>query len=45
MLVAQAKAASELFTGELIPAERINEITRQIERSTMNVALIGMPAA
>lgn len=45
MLVAQAKAASELFTGELIPAERINEITRQIERSTMNVALIGMPGS
>lgn len=43
MLVAQAKAAAELFHGCQISDECIEEITARIERRTKNVVLIGMP--
>ena len=43
MLVAQAKAAAERFLGRSIPDERVEEITREMERGTRNLMLIGMP--
>lgn len=43
MLVAQAKAAAERFLGRAIPDSRVEEITRQMERQTQNLLLIGMP--
>ena len=43
MLVAQAKAAAELFLGRPIPDGRVADITREIERDTRNLLLIGMP--
>ena len=43
MLVAQAKAAAELFLNRPIPDGRVEEITREMERDTRNVMLIGMP--
>ena len=43
MLVAQAKAAAELFQGRPIPDERVADITREMERDTRNLLLIGMP--
>ena len=43
MLVAQAKAASEYFTGSKIDDAEIERITQKIERQTKNIALVGMP--
>jgi len=43
MLAAQAKRAAELFLGADIADEKIDEITRVIERQSKNIALIGMP--
>ncbi len=43
MLVAQAKATSELFTGRKIENEIIDKITSLIEFETKNITLIGMP--
>ena len=43
MLVAQAKAAAELFQGCPIPDERVADIIREMERDTRNLLLIGMP--
>ncbi|OUO92278.1 shikimate kinase [Cloacibacillus sp. An23] len=43
MLVAQAKAAAELFLGRSIPDEKVDEITSLIEKRTKNILLIGMP--
>lgn len=48
MLVAQAKQASEIFTGYnysdgLDSSEIIDRITSQIESETKNIILIGMP--
>ncbi|MBP3377319.1 MAG: AAA family ATPase [Clostridia bacterium] len=43
MLVAQAKAASEYFTGSRIDDAEIERITQKIERQTKNIALVGMP--
>ena len=43
MLVAQAKAAAECFTGRPIDGAVIEDIRRDIERSTKNILLIGMP--
>jgi shikimate dehydrogenase len=44
MLVAQAKAAAELFTGRPIIDSHIDVITETIRRQTMNIVLIGMPS-
>lgn len=43
MLVAQAKAAAERFLDVLLPDDRVAEITREMERDTRNLLLIGMP--
>ena len=43
MLVAQAKYAAELFTGQPIDDSLIDRITERIARQTKNVLLIGMP--
>ena len=45
MLVAQAKAAAELFTGQPIQNDLIGAITNRIGRQTKNVILIGMPSS
>ena len=44
MLVAQAKYASELFSGRSIDDALIGEITGSIMRQTLNIVLIGMPS-
>lgn len=43
MLVAQAKAASEIFTDQKIDDGEIDRITKIIEDSTLNIVLVGMP--
>lgn len=43
MLVAQAKRAVELFTGERIPDGEIDAITDAVARDARNIVLIGMP--
>ncbi len=43
MLTAQAKAAAELFMDKSIPDGRVEEITREMEKETENIILIGMP--
>ena len=43
MLAAQAKRASELFTGKSLPDEQVERSIRAVERSLQNIALIGMP--
>ena len=45
MLVAQAKAACERFTGESLPDSCIPPIVESISRQTENVILIGMPGS
>lgn len=43
MLVAQAKRAAELFTGELIPDSRTEQVLATLTFQLKNVVLIGMP--
>lgn len=43
MLVAQAKKAAEIFTGEKIDNSLVGIICRKIEMKTKNIVLIGMP--
>lgn len=43
MLVAQAKEASERFTGTAIAEEKIYEIHRKLRQAEENILLIGMP--
>lgn len=45
MLVAQAKRAAELFTGENIPDAETDRITKKIAKETSNLVLIGMPGS
>ena len=45
MLVAQAKRASELFTGNTISMEEMEDVTKEIRNDTLNTILIGMPGA
>ncbi|MEA4965187.1 MAG: shikimate kinase [Oscillospiraceae bacterium] len=45
MLVSQAKASAELFTGAAIPDGRVEEIRCSLSRSMENVVLIGMPGS
>lgn len=45
MLVAQAWRASELFTGERIPEERMEAVLREAAAEVTNVVLIGMPGS
>lgn len=43
MLVAQAKRASELFTGRSIPDTEIDRIEKKLRGEMENIVLIGMP--
>ena len=43
MLVAQAKASAQQFTGIPIPDDRIESILKKMERSLRNIILVGMP--
>lgn len=43
MLVAQARRAAELFTGETIPDRRTEEVLADLTAQVQNVVLIGMP--
>ncbi len=43
MLVAQAKAAAERFLDRPIPDETVGEIAADMEKSTRNLVLVGMP--
>ena len=43
MLVAQAKRASEIFTGSTIDDTEIIKIRKMIESKIKNMVLIGMP--
>ncbi len=43
MLVEQARAAAERFTGEKIPPERTEELVGVLSSETQNIVLIGMP--
>ena len=45
MLVAQAKAACERFTGQPVADEEVYTIKAEMERTTRNVMLIGMPGS
>ncbi len=45
MLVAQAKAAAELFLDTAIPEEKVAEICRKMVRKRCNISLIGMPGS
>ena len=45
MLVAQAKAAEEIFFEKKIADEKIDEIYRQLKREISNLVLIGMPGS
>ncbi|MBQ4094435.1 MAG: AAA family ATPase, partial [Oscillospiraceae bacterium] len=45
MLVAQAKRASELFTGETVPDSRIDTVTAQLAAAMQNILLVGMPGS
>ena len=45
MLVAQAVRASEIFTGQAIPAETLSRVVAAVARDMENVTLIGMPGA
>ncbi|MDD7413189.1 MAG: shikimate kinase [bacterium] len=43
MLAAQAKRASELFTGKSLPDEDVERSIRAVEHTLQNIVLIGMP--
>lgn len=43
MLVAQAKAASERFRNMTIPDHVVEDITREMEKQSKNIILVGMP--
>ena len=45
MLVAQAKAAEELFFNRSIPEQENERILRQMRENTQNIVLIGMPGS
>lgn len=45
MLVAQAKAAAERFTGVDIPDERCEALLRTLQNETENIILVGMPGS
>ncbi|NCB42037.1 MAG: hypothetical protein EOM59_05405 [Clostridia bacterium] len=45
MLVSQAAKACEIFTGQAIAEQTIDEIRDEIQSSLMNIVLIGMPGS
>ena len=44
MLVEQARAAAELFTGEAIPRKTADAVYRRLLLENSNISLIGMPS-
>ena len=44
MLVEQARAASEKFTGGVIPPQKADEVYRRLVMQCSNICLIGMPS-
>lgn len=45
MLIAQAKESAELFTGQMIPDDRIAHVHSILKRKNENIILIGMPGS
>lgn len=45
MLVAQAKAASDLFLKRVTPDSRIDDVVRTIKNRTLNLVIVGMPGS
>ncbi len=45
MLVAQAKRASELFTGSVIPDSVTDDIVKNIRRELLSIVIVGMPGS
>ena len=45
MLVAQAGAACELFTGQSVPPAKIREVLADLSRKMENIIFIGMPGS
>lgn len=45
MLVAQAKRASELFIGSVIPDSATDEIVKKIRHELLNIVIVGMPGS
>ena len=45
MLVAQAKLAGELFTGQTVAEERLDQVCQEIISDLTNIALVGMPGS
>lgn len=45
MLVMQAVGAAELFTGEKVSLDKVNDVYRAIKREKQNIVLIGMPSS
>lgn len=43
MLVYQAVRACELFTGEAVPEQRVQEAEKALRKSVTNLVLVGMP--
>lgn len=43
MLVAQARRASELFTGQAVSEEKMEGVLRSVAADVTNVVLVGMP--
>ena len=43
MLVAQARTASELFTGETIDDNKVEAIIKSLSKEKENIVLVGMP--
>ncbi|WP_426350744.1 shikimate kinase [Alloiococcus sp. CFN-8] len=45
MLVAQARTASELFTGEIINDNKVEAIIKKLSKEKENIVLVGMPGS
>ena len=45
MLVAQAREASQLFTGRAVPLSEVDRVTFRLEARSRNLILIGMPGS
>lgn len=43
MLVAQARTASELFTGQAISDNKVEDIIKSLSKEKENIVLVGMP--
>ena len=45
MLVAQAWHAAQLFLGQAIPEEKLDQAYRAVRRQSLNLVLVGMPGS